>query len=181
VRVEAALLAGLPGAAVHRLANTHDHGSLGPGRACDAGCIRPLQRLAAAFASASALMVSSKSNMGSFLLSYWPAANGDAVPPLVDMDGKVKAGQLHKGARAAPRAAPAASARPVAPLPAPTADLTCLCARAQGATFASWPGARATACARATRPLRRTCTVRRPATAPPAMAATVRARTARPQ
>ena len=56
---------------------------------CDASCVAPLLSLVQRFARARALMVSSKSNLGSFLLSSWFAANGDAMPTLVDLDGVV--------------------------------------------------------------------------------------------
>jgi len=42
-------------------------------------------------------MVSTKSNMGSFMVTWWGAHNGDSTPSLVDMDGKVHHGQLHRG------------------------------------------------------------------------------------
>jgi hypothetical protein len=35
--------------------------------------------------------------MGSFMLTWWGAANGDVAPPLVDMDAKVHKGQLARG------------------------------------------------------------------------------------
>ena len=40
-----------------------------------------------AFARASRLMFSSFSNVGMFLFTWWPAANGDAVPTFTDFDG----------------------------------------------------------------------------------------------
>lgn len=95
-RVESRLRAAL-GVIVERPPNEHDHGTAAPFDACDASCIPPLQSLAASFSRASALMLSTKSNMGSFMLTYWGAANGDVGPPLVDMDGKVHKGQLARG------------------------------------------------------------------------------------
>ena len=70
------------------------------------------QELYTDFGRSDAIIVSTKSNMGSFLLTWWGAANGDAsargsthaaagasgcdvAPPLVDMDAKVKTLQIN--------------------------------------------------------------------------------------
>ena len=68
-RVEARLRSELS-VDVNRHVNMHDHGSTAPADACDEGCIAPLQQLAADFAKASTLMLSSKSNMGSFMVTW---------------------------------------------------------------------------------------------------------------
>lgn len=64
---------------------------------CGASCVPPLLSLVQLFSRARALMLSSKSNLGSFLLSWWFAANADQVPELFDLDGivneKVLSGQ----------------------------------------------------------------------------------------
>lgn len=85
------------GMRVERADNGHDAGSMSPFDVCDESCIPPLLDLADGFARSSALMLSTKSNMGGFLLSWWAAANDGRVPPLLDMDAKVKAAQLHRG------------------------------------------------------------------------------------
>ena len=82
---------------VERLRNDHDKGTAAPGDACDETCIPSLQELADSFAHASSLMISTKSNMGSFLLTWWGASNGGGAPLLVDMDAKVTKGQFQKG------------------------------------------------------------------------------------
>lgn len=94
--VEAELRSAL-GVDVYRLPNEHDRGGKPPAEACDEGCIEPLQTLTRQFGRADALMVSSKSNMGSFLVTWWGAANGDATAPMVDMDGKLHRAQLQRG------------------------------------------------------------------------------------
>ena len=97
MEMEASLRRQLPHIDVVRPTNEHDAGPRAPFFTCTAACIPPLQRLAADFASSRAMMISSKSNMGSFMLSYWGAANHDAVPTFIDMDGKVQRGQLLRG------------------------------------------------------------------------------------
>lgn len=83
--------------------NEHDHGTAAPFDACDAACIGPLQALMASFGCADALMLSSRSNMGSFLLSWWPGAQptthraAAAELQFVDLDAKVKPRQLSRG------------------------------------------------------------------------------------
>ncbi len=121
-RVERLLLA--QGVRVERPPNDHDHGTAAPSDACDDSCIPnirllrtqalktarpplacrcddscipPLLALVDGFARADALMLSTKSNMGSYLLSWWAAANADRPPPLLDTDGKAKQGQLQRG------------------------------------------------------------------------------------
>ena len=96
-RVAARLVGALPHLHVERPRNRFDRGSTAPFDACDDACIPPLQELADGFARSSALMVSTKSNMGGFLLSWWAAANADGVPRLLDMDDKTKAAQLRRG------------------------------------------------------------------------------------
>jgi len=54
---------------------------------CDATCVAPRLALKQAFARARMLMVSTRSNVGSHLLSCWGAANADAAPRFVDLDG----------------------------------------------------------------------------------------------
>ena len=95
--VETSLRQQLPEVDVVRPTNEHDAGIKSPFFSCSAGCIAPLQQLAAGFARADALMLSTKSNMGSFLLTYWAAANEDAVPAFIDMDGKTHKGQISRG------------------------------------------------------------------------------------
>ena len=95
-RVAERLMASL-GVRVEHIDNEHDAGTAAPFDACDASCVPPLQELADAFARASTLLLSTKSNMGSFLLSWWGAPNGDLVPQVVDMDGKTKVTQLQRG------------------------------------------------------------------------------------
>lgn len=86
-----------PSVDIDRPSNEHDAGTTAPFDACDASCIPPLQALADGFGRADALLLSSKSNMGSFLMTWWGAANGDALPNVVDMDGKLHRGQMAKG------------------------------------------------------------------------------------
>ena len=75
----------------------HDNGTLSPFDSCDGTCIVPLLKLAMEFAQAKVLIISTTSNMGSFLLSWWGAANNDMVPLLVDIDAKIRRDQLNKG------------------------------------------------------------------------------------
>lgn len=75
-QVEAALRRRL-GVEVDRPLNEHDAGVTAPFDACDATCIPPLQSLMAAFGHSSQLMVSSKSNMGSFMITYWQVRYDD--------------------------------------------------------------------------------------------------------
>jgi len=75
-----------------RLGNDHQrfdkhNKSIEAARVCDATCVMPLLALNQAFARARMLMVSTRSNVGSHLLSCWGAANADAVPRFVDLDG----------------------------------------------------------------------------------------------
>lgn len=85
--------------------NEHDHGAAAPFDACDAGCIAPLQELMASFGCADALMLSSRSNMGGFLFSWWPGAqptHHEQAPAterqwFVDLDSKIKPRQLSRG------------------------------------------------------------------------------------
>lgn len=110
-RVEAALKTSLPHVTVHRPLNAFDplqattSAADGSGAAvtpnssptygpradgarytsfdiCDARCVPPLRALAGGFAVADGLIISTKSNMGSFLLSYWGAGNNDVAPPV---------------------------------------------------------------------------------------------------
>lgn len=66
---------------------------------CSAACVAPLLSLVQQFSRARTLMISTKSNLGSFLLSWWFAANerngavmgkaggaGDVMPGFVDLD-----------------------------------------------------------------------------------------------
>ena len=70
----------------HQRFDTHNK-SIEAARVCDATCVMPLLALNQAFARARMLMVSTRSNVGSHLLSCWGAANADAVPRFVDLDG----------------------------------------------------------------------------------------------
>lgn len=55
---------------------------------CTAACVPPLLELVNRFSQASALLVSTKSNMGGFLLTSYSALNNDKPPrAVVDMDG----------------------------------------------------------------------------------------------
>ena len=95
--MDARLRAKLPFLQVVRPTNDHDAGTKSPFFSCTAACIPPLQRLAEDFGRADVLMLSTKSNMGSFMLTWWGAANGDAIPTFVDMDQKTVRGQLVRG------------------------------------------------------------------------------------
>ena len=53
---------------------------------CDASCVTPLLSLMQQFTRARTIILSTKSNLGSFLLSYWFAANNDETPGFVDLD-----------------------------------------------------------------------------------------------
>ena len=75
-----------------RLGNDHQrfdkhNKSIEAALVCDATCVAPLLALKQAFARARMLMVSTRSNVGSHLLSCWGAANADAAPRFVDLDG----------------------------------------------------------------------------------------------
>ena len=74
-----------------RLGNDHQrfdkhNKSIEAALVCDATCVAPLLALKQAFARARMLMVSTRSNVGSHLLSCWGAANADAVPRFVNLD-----------------------------------------------------------------------------------------------
>ena len=80
-----------------RLGNDHQtfdaqNRSVEAARVCTAACVPPLISLVAHFSRARTLMLSTKSNLGSFLLSWWFAANVqdanvlDAMPGFVDLD-----------------------------------------------------------------------------------------------
>ena len=56
---------------------------------CDGTCVPPLLSLVRLFSRAKFLAISSRSNIGSFLLSWWSAANGDAIPSFVDLDNGI--------------------------------------------------------------------------------------------
>ena len=58
---------------------------------CDTSCVPPLLALKQSFSHARTLMVSTKSNLGSHLLSSWAASNADAAPGLIDLDNVVSA------------------------------------------------------------------------------------------
>ena len=77
--------------------NEHDYGKRAPFDSCDQTCIHPLQSLMSQFACAEKLMLSSRSNMGSFLISWWPAANQGRIPSVKDLDGKLHHGQMARG------------------------------------------------------------------------------------
>ena len=57
---------------------------------CDESCVPPLIELVDAFARSDHLILSTKSNIGAFLLAWWPAANGDRMANFTDMDGGLK-------------------------------------------------------------------------------------------
>lgn len=57
---------------------------------CGESCVPPLLSLVRRFARARALAFNSRSNVGTFLLSWWFAANGDTTPPFVDLDGDLE-------------------------------------------------------------------------------------------
>ena len=71
--------------------------SIEAAQVCDATCVLPLLALKQLFSHSRRLMLSTKSNLGSHLLSSWAAANGDAAPALVDLDGSIRAGGIHVG------------------------------------------------------------------------------------
>lgn len=54
---------------------------------CDARCVPPLLELIQGFSHSARLMLNTRSNVGTFLLTWWPAANFDAMPTYLDMDG----------------------------------------------------------------------------------------------
>lgn len=56
----------------------------------------PLE-LAAHFAASDRVMLSSMSNMGVFMLTWWAAANNDTFPVLLDLEGRVTTPKLQKG------------------------------------------------------------------------------------
>ena len=61
---------------------------------CDASCVPPLLATLEGFARAASLVLSTGSNMGSFLLASWPAHNGDQIPIFVDTDQRVAPADL---------------------------------------------------------------------------------------
>ncbi|KAL1506941.1 hypothetical protein AB1Y20_007805 [Prymnesium parvum] len=61
---------------------------------CDERCVPPLLELVDGFSRAARLMVNTRSNVGTFLLTWWPAANRGRMPYFVDMDGSVAPGSL---------------------------------------------------------------------------------------
>ena len=91
----AAALEALLGVSVHRLHNelevsrTQEAASV-----CNASCVPPLLTMVQGFARSRRLMLNTKSNVGAFLLTYWPAANGDRMPPVFDMDRMVSSRDL---------------------------------------------------------------------------------------
>lgn len=85
---------------VTRLSNEFDRGAESPMDACEthAACIAPMLAVPAAFARARALVLSTKSNVGTYALSWYPAANQGRLPrALVDMDGAVSLRGLRGG------------------------------------------------------------------------------------
>ena len=64
---------------------------------CDGTCITPLTALVEDFQHADALILSLASNVGGYLLSSWPAANGDALPLFIDTDGQLKVEDVSDG------------------------------------------------------------------------------------
>ena len=91
------LRAAQPQVDVVRPPNAFDKGTTAPFDACSASCIGPLQQLYTAFAHTHSLLLSSKSNMGAFFLSYWGAANGEQCPSFIDMEAKTHLAQLKRG------------------------------------------------------------------------------------
>jgi hypothetical protein len=79
------------GADVTRLANPS---AIPPGKEaasiCNATCITPLLQLVDSFARSRALLLNTRSNVGSYLLTQWPAPNADQMPLFVDMDSQVR-------------------------------------------------------------------------------------------
>ena len=80
-----------------RLGNDHEafdaqNRSVEAALVCTTACVPPLLSLVSHFSRARTLMLSTKSNLGSFLLSWWFAANVqdanvlDAMPGFVDLD-----------------------------------------------------------------------------------------------
>ena len=61
---------------------------------CGVGCVASLFKLVGGFMRADHLLISTQSNLGSFLLNAWPAANADRMPTFTDMDGKLEPTQL---------------------------------------------------------------------------------------
>lgn len=90
------------GAQVHVIRNDRevfapDNSSLGAAwRECDKACVAPLLALARRFSAAKLLMLGSRSNLGTWALSWWPAANGDSDPSFVDLDARVWGPQFSK-------------------------------------------------------------------------------------
>lgn len=55
----------------------------------------PLLELINHFSHAERLMLSTRSNVGAFLLAWWPAANGNRMPSILDMDGSINSSMMH--------------------------------------------------------------------------------------
>eukprot|EP00966_Prymnesium_polylepis_P111543 2580164-Prymnesium_polylepis.1 len=94
IGVAAALEARL-GVSVHRLQNDFEITSRQEAASvCNASCIPPLVTMMQSFARARRLMLNTRSNVGSSLLTYWPAANGDRMPTMFDMDEAITSSDL---------------------------------------------------------------------------------------
>jgi hypothetical protein len=94
---ERMLVTSLPQIQIVRPPNAFDKGTAAPFDACSAECIRPLQQLMAAFARSRSLLLSTRSNMGAYFLTHWGAANHEAYPSFIDMEGKTHFAQLLHG------------------------------------------------------------------------------------
>jgi hypothetical protein len=66
---------------------------------CGGECVVPLLRHVAAMGRSAALVLNLASNFGSFVLAAWGATNGDALPELTDLDGRVQRAQLRGGCK----------------------------------------------------------------------------------
>lgn len=64
---------------------------------CGSACLRTPVELAAHFAASDRVMLSSMSNMGVYMLTWWAAANNDTFPTLLDLEGRVTTSKLQRG------------------------------------------------------------------------------------
>lgn len=93
------------GYAVSRISNEHESvdaaGRSGgtDWKRCGPECVPPLLELAWQFAAAKFMMVGSRSNLGTFLLSWWAAPNGDARANFADLDNRVWAPQMYRNGK----------------------------------------------------------------------------------
>eukprot|EP00966_Prymnesium_polylepis_P100980 2338369-Prymnesium_polylepis.1 len=63
-------------------------------KVCGEECVPPLLATMGAFARAPRLLLSSKSNFGGYLISWWGAINKGKIPTITDLDRVLKPGML---------------------------------------------------------------------------------------